>query len=33
MGCLFQKLGDDFVSIMDGDSEGMFQSCSPFSLE
>ena len=22
MGCLFQKLGDDFVSIMDGDSEG-----------
>jgi len=24
MGCLFQKLGDDFVSIMDGDSEGIY---------
>ena len=23
MGNLFQKLGDDFVSLMDGDSEGL----------
>lgn len=24
MGCLFQKLGDDFVSILDGDTEGIY---------
>ena len=30
MSSLFQKLGDDFVSIMDGDSEGMYKNLIQF---